>query len=167
MKHVTPDIQSWLSGELSQQETSRFQAHLDQCPECTREAAEARKFWDGLDVVDIPAAASSLWPEVRRKTFGQDEKTFSFFGTGRVIQTSLATAAMAAGLMIGILLPGGSGPTVGGEVEAMDSGVAQLETVWLSGSSWGSDFTDLATGWLIAGQADEQTEAETISGEAQ
>ena len=71
-----------------------------------------------------------------------------FFGTGRWVRSSLATAAVAAGLLVGILFPGGQDRTVGGNAQASSQDV---ESQWLSGSSWDSELTGLETAWLATG----------------
>ena len=40
MKHVTGQIQNWLSGELTQAECRAFEDHLKGCGSCAAEAAE-------------------------------------------------------------------------------------------------------------------------------
>ena len=150
MNHITDRIQTWLSGELSEQEALSFQEHLEACPECAAAAAEARTLWEMLGdaVVATPASSPSVWPEVRRRTVARAEEQNWFFGTGRWMRSSLATAAVAAGLLVGILFPGGQDKTVGGEAQASSQ---DMESQWLSGSSWDSELTGLETAWLATG----------------
>ncbi len=163
MKHITTEIQAWLSGELTADQNNHFEAHLKACAECASEVAEAKLFWDALKSCEIPETdlESSLWPAVRKQTFGRnesDEKGAWFFGTGRWLQVSLATATVAAGLIFGVLFPGGGTPSVGGQVEAADLTTDQLESLWLGGSSWEGGYTQLESGWWSVGANEIQNE---------
>jgi anti-sigma factor RsiW len=151
MKHVTGQIQCWLSDELSPVESRAFEDHLEGCAACAAEAAEARVFWDSLEAGTVSPDGSSLWPAVRSRTLGRAEGLDWFFGHGRLAQSSLAVAAVAAGLVLGVFFPGDQGQ-IGGEAEALDTTETSVESLWLSGSSWAGGFTDLQSDWLTAGQ---------------
>ena len=104
---------------------------------------EDKKLWEMLgDAEVIPAHnQASVWPEVRRRTLERTEAGSWFFGTGKILRTGLATSAVAAGLLLGIMVPGFSGTA-----NALDN----TETEWLDQSSWlddaaSDDLTDL---WL-------------------
>ena len=106
----------------------------------------------------VPAAVEgpSVWPEVRRRTVARADGENWFFGTGRWMRSSLATAAVAAGLLVGVLFPGGQDRTVGGNAQASSQDV---ESQWLSGSSWDSELTGLESAWLAAGDEGSSGEA--------
>ena len=153
MNHVTDQIQAWLSGELSSTEAIRLEAHLLDCPECARSAEEAREFWDSLGSLGDhqTESGSSVWPGVRARTFGRKEAGFSITGGGRWVQPSLAAAALAAGLMLGIMIPGGGNDQIGGEAEALTVSEDQLESAWLLDTSWGEGISDFEISWIGAG----------------
>lgn len=88
-------------------------------------------------------------------TFGRGPTSSWFFGGGRLAQSSLATAALAAGLVLGILLPGSGNDLVGGEAEALAVDDGQLETLWLDGSSWESGLTEFESAWFDSEEAQE------------
>jgi anti-sigma factor RsiW len=154
MTHEIQNIQAWLSGELSTESAALLEKHLKQCPDCARAAREASKVWDLLGGLEPAASAAgpSVWPAVRQRTLGKDETGAWFFGTGRVVRSSLATAAVAAGLLMGFLLPGADTSQVGGQAEALAVSEDQVELAWLIDSSWGTGLTDFESSWLTAGQ---------------
>ena len=151
MKHVTGQIQNWLSGELTQAECRAFEDHLKGCGSCAAEAAEARVLWDSLEAGAVSPDGPSLWPAVRSRTVERADRSAWFFGQGRMAQSSLAVAAVAAGLVLGVFFPGDQGQ-IGGEAEALDTTDTSVESLWLSGSSWAGGFTDLQSDWLTAGE---------------
>lgn len=165
MKHETENIQAWLSGELSPTEAARLESHLRDCPACARESENARQMWDLLGCLEDSAQVSreSLWPAVQQRTFGESGPGSWFFGTGRLVQSSLAAAALVAGLMLGVMVPGTGSDLVGGQAEALDVTEDQLETLWLSGTSWDSGLTEFESSWLTAGQ-DEEMDQESSTG---
>jgi len=153
MNHITDQIQTWLSGELSTKEAARLEAHLLDCPDCARSAEESREFWESLGSLGENQTGSrgSVWPGVRARTLGQKEAGDSLTGGGRWVQPSLAAAALAAGLMLGILIPGGGNDQIGGEAEALTVSEDQLESAWLLDTSWGEGISDFEISWIGAG----------------
>jgi len=137
MKHVTNMIQSYISGELDSVRAGEVEDHLNECSSCRKEADTARGMWEMLGALDSPPSDSgSVWPAVQARTFGRESSEREwFFGAGNLTRTGLATAAVAAGLMLGVLLP--SGPD---QQEGVDSGMTDtswlVESSWLSESSW-------------------------------
>ncbi len=137
MKHVTNMIQAYISGELDSTRTAAVEEHLLECPSCRKEADAARGLWEMLGALDTSASdTGSVWPAVRARTFGRGNSEREwFFGAGNLTRSGLATAAVAAGLMLGVLLPAGSDQQEGG-----DSGMTEsswlVESTWLSESSW-------------------------------
>lgn len=166
MKHVTQDIQAWLSNELSSAQREQLEAHLKVCSTCSAEATAARQLWESLEAAtpSQQILAPSIWPAVRQKTLGRDENGAWFFGTGRWLQASLATATVAAGLLFGVLFPGGGNPSVGGQAEALDLSEDQLESLWLGGSSWEGGYTQLESGWWSVGLDEDEAESSTANG---
>ncbi len=156
MKHVTDKIQVWLSGELDPDEAGRVEAHLRECPDCAAEAAEARHLWETLGdlATATPEIPGSIWEPVRERTLARRETGFRFFGSAPLVRSSLATAAVAAGLLLGILVPGAGPGSLGGGAEALDIPEEQVETLWLSGTSWAGELTEFESAWLEAGQDD-------------
>lgn len=167
--HVTGNIQAWLGGELTAEAAARLEAHRKICPACAAACAEARLLWEQLEEVKeaVPAPQTSVWPAVRRRTLGRPEAAPWFFGTGRLVRSSLATAAVCAGLLLGILAPGGATNQVGGTAGALTTTEGQSEMAWLSGTSWDSGLTDFETAWLAADlAADASSEPASASGTA-
>ncbi len=156
MKHVTGQIQNWLSGELSQAESQALEDHLEICAACAAEVREARVLWDSLEAGAVSPDGPSLWPAVRSRTLEGADRSAWFFGQGRLAQSSLAVAAVAAGLVLGVFFPGDQGQ-IGGEAEALDISDTSVESLWLSGSSWAGGFTDLQSDWLTAGENEAET----------
>ncbi len=137
MKHVTNMIQAYISGELDSVRKAEVEEHLNGCPSCRKEADQARGVWEMLSVAGVPTSTTgSVWPAVQARTFGRgtSEREW-FFGAGNLTRAGLATAAVAAGLMLGVLLPSGSG-----HQDGVDDGLTDeswlVESTWLSESSW-------------------------------
>lgn len=141
MKHVVNMIQAYISGELDPNRKVAVEEHLNKCSECRAEVDRARELWDMLGVAGTSSPATGgVWPNVRARTFGRrtSEQEW-FFGAGRLIRTGLATAAVAAGLVLGILLPVEADQGVEGDSHLIDSSWL-VDSSWLSESTWlGSD----------------------------
>jgi anti-sigma factor RsiW len=152
MKHVRESIQAFVSGDLDRERSREVQAHLGVCPECRRVAEQVRDTWDLLGAAAAePAAGGSIWPEVRRRTVGRSDHARDwFFGHGAWSRSALATAAVAAGLVIGVLIPAGQSP----DAFALD----QEEDAWLTEATWTSEggMTGLAD--VILGLATDEQE---------
>lgn len=137
MKHVEALIPSYVSGDLDPDRAAIVERHLEVCPGCGQALAEARSLWDllGTAQADRPADGS-IWPAVRSRTLGRTEKDREwFFGNGPWTRTGLASAALAAGLMLGVLLPASQGTSPEAEVPSTESSWL-MESTWLSSSSW-------------------------------
>ena len=137
MKHVTNMIQDFISGELDSSRTAAVEKHLNECPSCRKEVDSARGMWEMLGALDTSASdTGSVWPAVQARTFGRGNTERDwFFGAGNLTRTGLATAAVAAGLMLGVLLPAGSDHQEGGDSGMTDTSWL-VESTWLSESSW-------------------------------
>ncbi len=102
-----------------------------------------RELWEMLGAAEDVLADSraSVWPEVRRRTLERSEVGSWFFGTGKILRTGLATSAVAAGLLLGVMVPGFS---------VTANAVDNTEANWLDQSSWLDEAaTDDLTGlWL-------------------
>ena len=137
MKHVTNRIQAYISGELAGDRKTGVEKHLDECPACRDEVDRAHKTWEMLGTMEISRSENgSVWPAVQARTFGREKPEREwFFGAGNLTRAGLATAAVAAGLMLGVLLPVGSD-----HKEGAGSGLTDVswlvESSWLSDSSW-------------------------------
>lgn len=137
MKHVVNRIQAYISGELDSGRNAAVEEHLNECPACRAEAERAREMWEMLGSAGAPSPATgSVWTAVRARTFGPEtyEREW-FFGAGRLARTGLATAAVAAGLVLGVLLPIGADREAGADSRLTDSSWF-VESTWLSESSW-------------------------------
>lgn len=153
MKHVTNQLQAWISGELDQAQTEVLEKHLAACPACAEQAAARRAVWNSLEILARPDQGPSLWPGIRVRTVGAGDSSPWFFGTGRWVRSSLAVAAVVAGLMVGVWIPGGQ-QQIGGEADALAPTDAQLETLWLSGTTWAGGMTAWQSDWLSVGLAE-------------
>jgi anti-sigma factor RsiW len=156
MNHVDDKIQAFVAGELSGSEQQLVADHLANCPACAREVAEARQLWDLLGEAEVPRGmpqdltqdslkntlAESAWPEIQARTFGRARGSL-LYGGGRWSKAGIAATALAAGLALAILLPGGD---TGDKILSSDSD-----------NSWGSSFwvdeqsdSGFSTMWLTA-----------------
>jgi anti-sigma factor RsiW len=137
MKHVRELIQAFVAGELDPDKTAAVQEHVAGCAECRAEADRSRDLWDWLGAVETsPPRTASVWPSVRARTLGSSDGAPAwFFGRGPWMRTGLATAAVAAGLMVGVLAPAGSSDQTPVDGAVTDASWL-LESSWLSGSSW-------------------------------
>lgn len=140
MKHVREWIQAYVAGELDPDQKASVKEHLAACEECRAEVARSRDLWDLLGAAEKrPPQTVSVWPAVQARTLGlSDGSRAWFFGNGPRMRTGLATAAVAAGLVVGVLAPAGSG-----EQTAINGAVTDAswlrDSSWLSGSSWLAD----------------------------
>ena len=112
MKHVTNRIQAFISGELDGEHQAAVEEHLNECSACRMEVDRARRLWDVLGAAGTPTVTTgSVWPAVQARTIGRETSEREwFFGAGQLTRAGLATAAVAAGLMLGVLLPAGPDP---------------------------------------------------------
>jgi len=152
MKHVRELIRALVAGELDPDRTDAVQEHLAECAECRAEADRSRNLWNLLGAAEVsPAGSGSVWPAVRARTLGSPDETRAwFYGKGPLIRTGLATAAVAAGLMVGVLAPAGSAEeTAVGGASAEASWL--LESSWLSGSSWLADVGTVGLDEILLG----------------
>ncbi len=133
MKHVGDKIQAFVAGELSGTEQQLVADHLAQCPECAAEETEARQLWDLLEAAEVPESipAESAWPEIQARTFGRSQSTL-LYGGGLWSKTGIAATALAAGLALAILLPGGGSSD---KVLASDSEASWGSSFWLDEQS--------------------------------
>lgn len=136
MKHVGDSIQAFVSGDLEAGRCQVVEDHLLVCPQCRRQMEEARRLWDHLGAADVASlSGTTIWPGVRSRTLGASDRARDwFFGNGPWARAGLVTTAVAAGLVCGILLPGGQTP---GASDSGDEDSAWLvDSTWLSGTSW-------------------------------
>jgi len=145
--HVTRRLAAWLGGETPPVEAAAIADHLETCAACRTEADALRATWDVLAEAAVPETAATVWPAVRaRTTARRASRTIRM--RHPVWRGALAAAAMAAGVMLGSLVPGG-GATAAGE----DPDVA----AWLDGSSWPDDDGVMVAFWLDAAAGGEET----------
>ena len=143
-------IQAWLSGQLDAGTVLQFEAHMADCPDCAALAAGEKELWELLGQGDAHTSGPvpSVWPSVQQRTFGKGSNGAWFFGGGQLMRASLAACAVAAGLMVGVLVPGLSATATADEINS---------DLWVSEASWLDETaTDgLAGIWLDPGLAEE------------
>ncbi len=143
MNHETSDLAAYLANELSPKDRSRVETHLQACPACRAECERLKEIWDLLGVIADPSpSARSVWPAVRTRTTAAPPRMR--LGAG------WAAAALAAGVLVGAVLPG-FGPLSGNGSTVSASGDydSWLESSWLQTEQG----DDLAAGWMLAGRA--------------
>lgn len=139
MKHVTDLLQLHVSGELDGPRKEMVEEHLLECPACRAEAGKIRRLWDELGAVETVQVRASAWSAVQARTFAEGGAGREwFFGSGRLVRSTLAATAVAAGLTLGVLMPAGPSPETADETD----------TSWLSDASWVSN-----SSWLGGGDA--------------
>ncbi len=141
MRHVSGLLPRWLGGELDTAEQAAVETHLAACAGCRGEADALAAVWHDLAQAAPPVGARSVWPAVQARIAGP--RPGWFFGSRPVMRAGLAAAAVACGLVAGVLLP------PGGTAEAADP------TLWVA-SSRALD-TDAAVAldvWLDPGNDD-------------
>ncbi len=143
MKHYSQHIQAYISDELDSRSRAEMEAHLAGCSTCARELAEQRVLWESLDSLAAPAAGASVWPSVQARTTRSAKGWF--FGSTGWARSGLAAAAVAAGLMLGVLIPGGGGVGAG---DALATDLDEAETLWISGTTLEDGQSDLEALWF-------------------
>ena len=136
MKHVGDSLQAFVSGELSVEKRDAVEAHLVTCDQCRREEAEVRGLWNLLGEAEVdPPVDRSIWDTVRSRTLEKKEGSRDWlFGREPWTRAGLAAAAVAAGLVCGILVPGGE--NTGSNESSGEDAAWLVESTWLSNSSW-------------------------------
>lgn len=148
-RHVDEAIPVWLAGELDPQQAAAFERHLAECPECAKFARESRAVWAVLGAADPRPGleaedGSGAWRAVRARTVGGNSDRGRSYGSNALARTGLATAALAAGLFIAVIMPAGArraatqatdqaqGPTLEETSWPMSSEDYDLDGLWLS-----------------------------------
>ncbi len=109
-------LQAYKDGELDQGEAAEVAEHCEHCASCRTELAELERV--GMLLADMPAPelSGSVWPRVMPRT----EREWR-------LKPSLAFAACAAGIILGVLL----GPIRFGAKEAINvPELSQSVTIW-------------------------------------
>lgn len=136
MKHVTDQLQLFVSGELDGPQWDLVEEHLKSCPSCRAEADEVRGMWEELGSVGPLPSNRSVWPAVQARTFGAESANREwFFGSGGLVRGALAATALAAGLALGVLVPANEGWD-GNDADPGSASSFLSESSWLSDSSW-------------------------------
>lgn len=159
MKHVTDRIAAWLAGELSDAEARQVTEHFRDCPACAQAAEAERNLWKVVDqVAELNLSKTSVWPQVQSRTFGHRGAGAWFFGNRVWTRNALASLAVAAGLVVGLVLPGLGEREY---TESPDIAVANSESFGFGNSSWLSTETsdELGDIWLAAGRDTEGDES--------
>ncbi len=142
MNHVTEDLAAYRAGELTPLDRARVREHLDSCAACRAELGELENLWELLgETAHLAPPTGSVWPAIRARTTTRKH--------GAWPGVAWATAALVAGVLIGVSLPG-SGSLMGEDGVTL----AGDENSWLE-SSWlqRDQDDDLASGWLLAGNS--------------
>jgi anti-sigma factor RsiW len=100
--HVLSNIQACADGELAREEEAQVRAHCGSCASCGAALAELEAFYSVLESDEDRRLLHPVWPRVLERI----ERRRSPFA--RVPFAVSASAAAAAGLLIGLLL-GASG----------------------------------------------------------
>ncbi len=119
--HVLEKIRACLDGELPLAEADAVRSHCRTCPECARAWEELAAMADLLPVETAERSERSLWPAVRARL---RERPSWFTGTRFAVS---ASAAAAAGLLLGVLLGGVPGTERSDET---GSTLPRLGSVW-------------------------------------
>ncbi|RPJ42746.1 MAG: hypothetical protein EHM19_09960 [Candidatus Latescibacterota bacterium] len=110
-KHVLGRLQAFADGELSPGEAERVRAHSAACPACARALAEIESVNAALNAYEETRLPPSIWPGLAERL----ERRRPFFWS--VPFAVGASAAAAAGLLIGLWL--GSAAGLGGGQAAL------------------------------------------------
>jgi hypothetical protein len=74
-------VQRWITGSvpdpISPQEEQRLEAHLQQCPACSRFAEETRSLMDLLRQDRLPEPEAPVWPDLSRRIMAEVRRTAS------------------------------------------------------------------------------------------
>ena len=135
MDHVSDRLGAWLGGELDDAACAVVAAHLAGCPDCRREADALQAVWQALAVAAPHDRTTSVWPAVRDRTFAAPGGWF--YGRRPLARLGLGAAAVACGLLVGVLLPqdGGDPDTETtlwvASSRALDEGAPGALDVWM------------------------------------
>lgn len=66
-EHPLELISAYADGELSREEASRVEAHLEECTECVRELALIRSIGGAMRTTPTPPTGPGVWPAVHRR----------------------------------------------------------------------------------------------------
>jgi len=136
MNDDTRILQAYLDGELTAEQADAVGERLQRDPDWRRELEALRQLWSLVDSASVPAVESSLWPGVAEGVAGRRRRQ-----PWTLLQGSLATAALVAGLVVGFgvgSLPDGSTEVAAGETptDYLQDEVPTLDAMWLQlGSS--------------------------------
>jgi len=145
MIHVYDNMTAYLAGELAPADRTRVEEHCAECADCSAELENMRTTWELVDSAAITVDRNpGLWDAVRERTVDRDDW---FFGARPWTRRGWATGAVAAGLLMGVLLPGAFSP---GEAEA-----EPMDLV-LTGSTWNEDSTTDLGGWWLGEEVAEE-----------
>lgn len=151
MKHVTGHLAAYLGGELDQPTRALVDAHLAECAACRAELASFDQVWAMLDVAASAPVSTGpgLWNGVRSRTVAVDPARVPwFFGRGPWTRRGWAAVAVAAGVFVALVLPGGTGQDgTGSTALASADSAGWLASTWLDDTS----NPGLAEQWMLAG----------------
>lgn len=99
MNHVTDRLQRYLDGEAPPAEARDVAAHLRQCPACRGEYAALASLWQVVDTAQPVLPAVSVYPALATRRTWRRERIGSAW-----MRSGLATAALIAGLVLGLSL---------------------------------------------------------------
>jgi len=135
MAHVSDRLAAWLGDELAPDARAAVAAHLAVCPACRQEADALAGVWRDLGAAELRPSHASQWPAVRARTFGAGERWF--YGQRIAARLTVAAAAVACGVVLGVLLPApGGGETTEDSLwvaasRALDDQATRAVDLWL------------------------------------
>jgi anti-sigma factor RsiW len=94
--HPLGDLSAYLDGELSSEDLTSAQAHLDTCASCRARLAELRGTARLIAALPMPVPSRSLVPRVSVPIWLAPLRTFSTFASGAAIFLFLASAILTS-----------------------------------------------------------------------
>jgi anti-sigma factor RsiW len=145
MNHVSDRLVAYLAEELDPRTRAAVADHLAACAACAAELEECRRTWDLLETARVRAPRSpGAWEAVRARTTARPPW---FFGAGPWVRRGWATAAVAAGLVFGVVVP---------TILAPGAADAEASDPVLAGTAWNDDAAGDLAGWWLATALDEE-----------
>jgi anti-sigma factor RsiW len=132
MTHVTDRLQRYVDGEMAAAEAREVEAHLQTCRACRDEWTAVRALWQTVDAAAPAAPTVVLWPHLAARLAARRRGASSPWLRG-----SLAAAALAAGLMLGLGM-NHTGQSAAPEVAASDDEDGFLQTLTTLDQIWWS-----------------------------
>ena len=168
MEHVTEHLQAYVDGELPTPDRHRVEEHCAHCAECARELAALQVVWATVTSAFSGESESplerSLLPQVSRRLAERSRGGLGGLGAmlagsqwPRLARAGFASAAVTAGLAMG-LLAGGPGSARLGDGGVIQGGLTDrteaMNLLEESSNLYGGDWA-LDQLWLAAADEEE------------